>query len=894
MSRKFQDGLSAEQRAPFSRKSSNASILAAAGSGKTRTLVHLIATDLEAGIPAKDIIAFTFTEKAASELLSRIHSIVLRYMPHVAIDDLYIGTIHSWCLQFLSEQSAFYGFTTLDELHVDALVSRFYDPLGLEQTYGKVYPHAVKDFLKDIEIFYNENLSIELVPRAIQPPLQDFINLLRDNRILTFGDMIRYASQELNKSNGISHLKALYVDEYQDVNPAQVKLIQAMTRKAGKVVVVGDDLQCIYNWRGSDVTRILNFPNEFTDVNVFRLSTSYRSRPEIVSLGNAIADTIKIRDREKIMKPRRPDVELKCVHHLSVQSEDEQADAVLTIVQRFLDSGVPPNRIAILLRSVLSHGKPIVDRLAAYGIPVQCPVLSRGGEFIEGFLLPVIDWLRSEHNEPRNQIEAAEMEKHAEDLWNAVSLWIKGDGVEDRFWDGINDWIDILESGSNDAYDVRGRLYDFLDMCKLHLLPGDTNLMVGMGIASQIIRSVEEIHRRRIKGYKRRTAKGVLNEVYFALKRRHQDFGESVPIDIGIDGVLVSTVHQAKGLEWPIVIIPMLVKNRFPTRESSHGTNFPDDIADRYGTTLEDERRLFYVAVTRAKERLFLIDPVNRNSRKRSQFLSDLGSTRLSTITSVEDIETKTWQIDDSDLVTHDPPPIRIGLSDLLIYLECPYQYGLRRVAAIQPSVGDELGFGKGLHELIQRRFESSTAWDDQQLNEQVNEYVNLPYMSEVAEQQSKQAIRARIDGLEQLGIFDTEVKSEVSVEVLLDGGVVHGIIDLVQVNDDGTIHIRDWKANIHDDFVFRYERQLQFYTYALRQRGFKVVKADLVDVAATTKFRKITTHAVDISDIKVIELVEQLENALSDMASRNFPATPSSRVCSSCDMARICAHRVH
>src|SRR5277367_182582 len=121
--------LSEEQKLPFAGTRTHASILAAAGSGKTRTLIHLLAEDLCSGIPGSGVVAFTFTDKAAEELLARIHVLGKEKMPTVDLSGIFIGTIHSWCLQYLYSQSDFYNITPIDELHFDALVGRLYDTL---------------------------------------------------------------------------------------------------------------------------------------------------------------------------------------------------------------------------------------------------------------------------------------------------------------------------------------------------------------------------------------------------------------------------------------------------------------------------------------------------------------------------------------------------------------------------------------------------------------------------------------------------------------------------------------------------------------------------------------------------------------------------------------------
>jgi len=556
----IESALSEEQKKILNNKTHDACILASAGSGKTRTLVYLLAMDLANGITPNEIVAFTFTEKAADELLARVYSLTKSKLPQISLEGIFIGTIHAWCLQYLLTQSKFYNSSTIDELHMDALVSRLYDYLDLGKNYGRAYPKAISKFLADLEIFYNESLQIDEIPEKVRPSIIKLLEVFNQNKLLTFGGMVKHAVESLQQNGPVSNLKRLYVDEYQDVNPAQVALIKSMTTPECKITVVGDELQCIYNWRGSDVKRILTFDADFGNTSKFYLIDNYRARQPIVKFANEFAETIDFRETKKEMISRRENVACKIVHWFSLTTEQEQADTIADIIQEFANRGIPWNRMAILLRSVIKWGRPIVDTLTERGIPVQCPILTKGGDFINGFLIPLFEWLKIEHIEPKNEIEEKELEEKTEILWNQLRRWIPTETTEDVFWNSLNRWIDLIDTKHNDAYDVRGRLYDFLNKCGIRIAPNEHNLMIGLGIASQIIRSVEEIHRRRLLGQERRSPRGVISEVYFTLLRKQEEFGESVPLNTEANCVMVTTVHQAKGLEWPIVLIPMLAK----------------------------------------------------------------------------------------------------------------------------------------------------------------------------------------------------------------------------------------------------------------------------------------------------------------------------------------------
>lgn len=886
------ESLSREQQAPFSCKSNRMSVLAAAGSGKTRTLTHLLAHDLASGLPAASIVAFTFTEKAADELLARVHALALQHMPTVDLTGIFIGTIHSWCLEYLQTQSDFYNVTSTDELHFRALAGRLYDVLRLGDTYGRPFPRAIEPFRADVEMFYNEHLTLEDVPEPIAPSLTAFMRMLRSNRLLTFGGMIRHAIEQLESNGPVPNLRSLYVDEYQDVNPAQTALIRVMLPPDARLRVVGDDLQSIYNWRGSDVTRILDFPREFDPAEVFRLSTNYRSRPQLIDVANAVAEDVQLKDSEKAMEPGREPTEHRLVHWISTSDEPDQAATVVEIVNRFHSVGTPYSAMAILLRSVTGAGRPIYEALTAAGIPVECPILSRGGKFITSFLMPVVKWICTDQIEPRDQAEIDTQEDYANTLWTLAGPWVTADDAEDTFWVELNRWYDLAREGTSASYNVRSNLYSFLDACGIRVSTADRDLMVGIGIASQIIRSVEEVHRRRIRGQNRRTAVGVMREVYYALYRNHSDYGESLPVNENANGVVLSTVHQAKGLEWPVVILPMLNSRRFPLTNRPARSSFPPTVSQRYGTSLDDERRLFYVAVTRARERLFLLDTASAGHARRSVFLDDLQRRGVLPESGMPASTHPTWSFSAEDIKDDTSPPIRVGLSDLLLHLECPFQFGLRRIAGLQPAVGDELGFGMGLHELLQRRTESESEWDEAEVDSQVNSHVYMPLSSNEAETRAKRAIKNRLMRLDELGAFDGEIQQELPVQVLLNGGVVTGVVDFVLAEPDGSLVVRDWKANVHEQFLPRYARQLQVYVHALRTQEHTVRRAELVDVAASSNTGRLVTVDVSIEDDAIARIIQDCQHAMNEIQSGEFSPQPSPDVCGSCDVRRICAER--
>jgi len=878
--------LSQEQQLIAENHNSNTCIIAGAGSGKTRTVVQLIVNDILAGTSPGKIIAFTFTHKAADELLTRVFEAANAILPDTKLDGIFIGTIHSWCFKFLQDQDAFINYTPLDELHLYCLLNRLYDSLNIGSLYGGTFPKGVKEFLKDLEVYYNENLDYSSVPENLRGKIQAFRDILNRNRLLTFGEMVRHAIESLQRTGPLPNLASLYVDEYQDVNPAQVALIKAMVNPSTKLTVVGDDLQCIYNWRGSDVTRILNFSNEFVDTQVFRLNTNYRSDPFIVDFTRQIAETIRVRDQNKVLTPGKERTAGAHVFWLMASSEGEQATAIADIIEEYLGMGIPAHQMAILLRSVQNSGQPIVEELERRKIPVQCPLLGRGGEFVNHLLIPLFLWLSKDLTKPLNEIEEEEIEREGNAIWSAAQGYVKVEEL--AFWQAVEDWRTQIDKNDNDSYNIRKSLYAFFEAVGITLSENEASLMQSIGLASQIIRSVEEMHRRRIQGLDRRTSRGIITECYHALVDYQDSFGESAPLIRDFNGVIVTTVHQSKGLEWPIVFLPELNRNQFPSRSRKHGTSYPDSIAHRYGTTLEDEKRLFYVAASRARSKLFLFsnDPA---SNTQSRFFDNILASRavlpypdrIPTEAELTFVDNARRQADEA---------LKIGLADLLIYMECPFQYGLRRVVNVQPAVGDELGFGKGLHELIQRKFTAEEEWSGSRLDEEIDKNVSLPYMSAEAETNSKSVIKSRFEILNSLGLFNAKVITETAVDVYIDNAVISGKIDGILENPDGSLSILDWKSTIHQELLGRYQQQVQFYTYALRNQGKAVSGAYLIDVGRSSKDKKLRTVKIDISEPVITAFIDRMTDAINQIKTHVYPTASSNTTCSICDMRNLCS----
>jgi len=884
--------LSDEQKLTFDESIHSKCILASAGSGKTRTLITHIANDIINGILPQNIIAFTFTKKAADDIFQKVLIFCRKHIPEIDLDEINICTIHSWCYDFLKNEEEFINFEAIDKLQESILLRRYHDNLRLKDIYKVNYPVGVFKFIEDLEIFYNENVSHNEIPENIKDAILAYEKILLDNRLLNFGSMIRNATNKLFKIQGVSNLSSLYVDEYQDVNPSQVVLIKSMLNSNTKLTVVGDDLQCIYNWRGSDVNRILNFRNDFPGSRNYILNDNYRSLEQIIEVSNIFSKTIEYRYKDKKMNSIRRSLIDRNVLYISTLDKTSQAKEIVKIIKNLILHGAKYTDVAILLRSVTHSGLEILKELEQNKIPVLSPLVGRADSLVFLLIIPILEWIIDD-SEPKNQEEEDELEKRSNELLSNYKK-ISNDPVDEiQFWQSVNDWKRLYSEDYKSASNIRLCFFSFLRSTNIVIAKDDNSMMVSIGIVSQLIRSVEEIHRRRLKGIEKKSIYDIYKDCIITIKDNYRDEGESYPVDYSVSGVTLTTIHQSKGLEWPFVIIPMMNKNKFPVPSMPHKTSFPDSLSLRYSTRIDDERRLFYVALTRSQDRLFILDTSNSINSQRSLFINNLIDSTHDSLSKPVDNQKKFWTKEFEEDSKKKQPSIRISISDLLIYIECAFQYGLRRKVEIQPIVGDELGFGKGLHEIIQRRLIKRRPLKENELFEMVEAHVALPYQSENEEKVAKKSIIHQINLLEKINLFNYNILPEENIEILTEFGLVEGIVDGIIENEDGTFTVVDWKSNIHDSFKKRYELQIKIYALALQHKGYFIKEAILVDIGASSKSENLVAIIIPITGEVIRETFEIIESATKSIAGSLFTPNQSIHNCSICDVKNICSYQI-
>lgn len=305
--------LSAAQQRVVDHRGSDLQVIACAGSGKTESIARRIAALIGEGAPPDSIVAFTFTERAATELKNRIGRRISDAVGHQALarsSPLYVGTIHAYCFRLLQDHVPKYGnYDVLDEHRHAGLLSREYRSLGLSRL-GNQHWRPILDFKRTVDVIDNELIDCSLLDGTpLADVYREYRAMLDRFHFLTFGRLVAAAVDALGEptiSERVrSPLRHLIVDEYQDVNPAQERLIALLAEAPVQLCVAGDDDQSIYQWRGADVGNMVGFVRRRVQAESVTLEAKRRSVGGIVVAADAFASAIPGR-LAKTMRPVRP------------------------------------------------------------------------------------------------------------------------------------------------------------------------------------------------------------------------------------------------------------------------------------------------------------------------------------------------------------------------------------------------------------------------------------------------------------------------------------------------------------------------------------------------------------------------------------------------------------
>ena len=634
-------------------------VIAGAGSGKTRTLTYRVAYLLENGIDPRNILLLTFTNKAARQMLDRVANL----LPMDA-SGIWGGTFHSIGNRMLRRHGSAIGypsgFSIMDREDQKDLINAVVASAGIDPREIR-FPKG--DVLADIFSFVvntekpMEELLAEKFPYFL-PLLEQIKDVQaryerkkKSTNSLDFDDLLEKTLSMLQQHEGICsfyrrQFQFILVDEYQDTNKIQADFIDILALEHKNVMVVGDDAQSIYSWRGANFQNILEFPKRYPGAQVFKIEMNYRSVPEILEVANA-AISANVQQFRKKLSPTR---ESKAVKPAVVALNDgsEQAQFVAQRILELRDEDVDLSDIAVLYRAHY-HAVELQLELSRRGIPYQ---ITSGIRFFEqAHIKDVTSFVRVVAN-PRDEVAFKRMVKllpgignrSAENLWNA---WDKSLGAVAAIADPGSEDVPTPTGISDPGYKFGERILAMnvgarskkswsqlahtLDEIAPDGQPNPPSEMI-----TSIVEAIyDDYAKANFTNYELRRED--LNQLA-VFARQFKDIheflsqlalisnvdAEAAPNQTGEkEAVNLSSVHQAKGLEFHTVFVIWLSDGMFPSARSL-------DTRD----ALEEERRLFYVAVTRARDELYLTYPHMRLNagygemlQRPSRFLKEIPNT---------------------------------------------------------------------------------------------------------------------------------------------------------------------------------------------------------------------------------------------------------------------------
>jgi DNA helicase-2/ATP-dependent DNA helicase PcrA len=598
-------------------------IFAGAGSGKTRVLTHKIVHLIEKGLfKPEEILAVTFTNKAAEEMSKRVQSLLKQ--KNVSLN---IGTFHSICSRLLRQEIHRLGFSKdfviYDVQDQTALIRVVMDELNIARSY--VDPKSVRN---KISFYKNKLMDFEDAKRSARTVLDKTIcdifkkyqSSLKKNNALDFDDLLLFPLVLFEEFPDVlkkyqEKWKYILVDEYQDTNRPQFLFISSIATAHNQICVVGDDDQSIYGWRGADIRNILDFEKTFPGCEIYKLEQNYRSTQQILNAASAVVKN----NEDRALK------ELKAMNGagdrlglLETNDEMEEADALISVLEKEIKMNKRTFSDFAVLYRTNAQSRALEDSLRRNGIPYK---IIGGIRFYErkevkdllAYLQLLVNKqdtisLRRVINFPPRGIglktvdkcvqEAKKCKKELFDvLGDPSKMNIRGKQAEElkTFYEIMSKYNDLLDKLN--AGELVRTLVDETGMLKHYKKQDTLEDQERINNINEVLNSVDE--------FMTRSPNAMLT-----------DFLEEVSLLTGIDHwndqenrVTLMTVHSAKGLEFPVVFLTGMEDGLFPLYNA---------LQDK--KELEEERRLFYVGLTRAKQNVFLLYANNRRRAGAEQF----------------------------------------------------------------------------------------------------------------------------------------------------------------------------------------------------------------------------------------------------------------------------------
>ena len=651
--------LNNEQKKAATFKDGPCLVIAGAGSGKTKVLTTRIANLIENGVKPYNILAITFTNKAAGEMRERVNNII-------NVHDAFIGTFHSFGLKIIRENSALFNltsaFTLIDTEDQTSIIKKIMKDINI--TDKMISPAFIKSkisFIKNNMLSDSEiaNFLISENEKIAVKIYYEYEKILKRNNTLDFDDILKKPVELFNSNKEVlekyqDKFKYILIDEYQDTNEVQYKLVKLLSKKYLNLFVVGDPSQSIYAFRGANYQNILNFEKDFKGCTVIKLPQNYRSTQTILDAANEVISHNKQRKDLDLFSDLGQGVKIKYIRTFNDSMENKR---VVDEIQKLYEEGYNRKDMAIFYRTN-AQSRSIEDALVKANIPYKVfgsfyfykrKEIKDLLAYLKLIANPSDDVsLERVINEPKRKIGDKTIENLREKARSLnISMFEAIDsGKELEFKNLILNLIEISKDTS-----ITGLIDKTLELSKMkETYENDKSLESDIRLENLMeFRSVSET-------YEKETGNVNLSDFLMEVSL----VSDAAEYSLDSDAVTLMTVHSAKGLEFKVVFIIGLEENIMPISKALY-----DD------EELEEERRLMYVAITRAKEKLYLLNAGRRmlygnmQMNPPSRFISEISDNLLDkeeTKNEMHSLKTKLLYSDDNtsgeefkngDIVTH-------------------------------------------------------------------------------------------------------------------------------------------------------------------------------------------------------------------------------------------------
>lgn len=902
-------------------------IIGGPGSGKTEVITWRAAYLVWAGyVRPQNLLAITFTNKAALELKDRLQP----RLPQVNVELMPVSTIHSFCADLLHRYQQHlampHGFRILDPTTQFLFVYTNRTALGLDNLV-KGHPYdfftsVIRTFnlataelveVDRFESFCQENLA-HCSPKeadlwrertVVAEAYRHYCALLRAQRLIDFAFLQRHALTLLENNPGVlAELQAQYreilVDEYQDATATQARLLALLAGDSHNLTVAGDDDQSIYRCRGATVQNVYNFSNRFPGARKIELSHNFRSREAIVTHSQRVIARNPARIPKTLLTMRGTGSDILLVYR---RTAAEEATAIADLLRRLHEAGQIPrySDVAILLRHVRSQAGPYLEALRAAGIPYH---LSGEASFFERteiaqlydlfhFLGTAESWGDRFLRRPLvglSRTTCQALQAYKKNLLDVASeAGLQAIGVADeidrrRLLALLNLKQQVQAKARRSLLDVFYNLLAVTGCVARFEWQNNFEALANLGVLSRVVAAWDEYGS---------TGNFYAFQEYLRLLKE----GGLEPITVpAADAVQVLSIHQAKGQEFPVVVLGAAMNGRLPGLPGPDRYRVPHTLRasgspEVNDPHLVDERKLFYVAASRARELLIIgtADVVNKRGGGPSLFLYEMFGGDLSAAT---DMTRAYVEAVESHPVRPPASRQRYRLSQLAYFLQCPMRYKFAVIYGLQVPWLDPVDFGANIHralEAIHRHALAGHVLTEEELEAVVAEIwvpgrrVRPEYEAAyqaAAVNQLRRYLREHGDCLADV------LQAETNFSISLAQQVLVGKIDLLRRQEDGCIEVVDFKSSaVTPVAVEKFDLQLDLYAMG--------TEASLGHCVArqTAHFLKDgQVSSWEWSPERELIARARLNGLLSQIARHEFP--PRSSYCSRCqEFQAVCPY---